>query len=266
MISFDLAFSPCPNDTFIFHAMLNRLVDTKELSFTPHFHDVEELNQKAFSNVFHITKLSFFAWLKLKKYYSLLDSGSALGYGCGPLLIGKKSDIPPDDAKIAIPGDHTTAHLLLKLFRPQFKNVCITRFDTILQGVQNGLYDAGLIIHESRFVYEDYNLKKIVDLGEWWEEETGSPIPLGCICIRNDEHSLKYFETIQSIIKQSVHYGFQNKNASRAFIKEHSQELDDTVIENHINLYVNDFTLSLGENGRKAIETLEEMATCRNIL
>ncbi|MEN8212470.1 MAG: 1,4-dihydroxy-6-naphthoate synthase, partial [Thermodesulfobacteriota bacterium] len=251
---------------FIFHAMLHGLVDTGDLNFKHHMDDIEALNKKALLKTFHITKLSFFAYLKLKKYYEILDAGSALGFGCGPLLICKNRDIDLKTAKIAIPGELTTANLLLKLWNPEIKNSIITRFDNILSGVESGEFDAGLIIHESRFVYKNFGLKKIIDLGLWWEQETGHPIPLGCIAIRKDRFLLNKKKDIESIIKNSVKFAFGNKDASVQFIKTHAQELDERVIEDHINLYVNDFTLSLGEKGRQAVTTLEEMARWKKIL
>lgn len=266
MTNLDLGFSTCPNDTYIFHAMLHDLIDTGNLAFTPHLHDVEELNRKAFRGEFHITKLSFFAWMKIRDTYDILNSGAALGYGCGPMLIGKTSHIPHPDAKIAIPGEHTTAHLLLKLWNPELKNTVITRFDNILNGVQTGTYDAGLIIHEGRFVYEDYGCEKIIDLGDWWEKETNSPIPLGCIAVRKDGSSVIHKDNIESILRKSVKYAMNNRQASRAYVKQHAQELDDEVIDSHIDLYVNEFTLSLGERGKKSVATLMEMAQCKNIL
>ena len=266
MTELDLGFSTCPNDTFIFHAMLHGLVDTDGFNFIPHLHDVEELNRKAFNAEFHMTKLSFFAWMKLRNTYDILDSGAALGYGCGPMLVGKTERVPGPDATIAIPGEHTTAHLLLRLWNPELKHTVITRFDNILDGVQDGKYDAGLIIHEGRFVYENYGCKKIVDLGDWWEKETGSPIPLGCIAVRKDAPSYTYKGKIESILKKSVEYAMNNRPASRNYVKQHAQELEDDVIDGHIDLYVNEFTLSLGEKGKTSITALMEMAQCRNIL
>ena len=262
----NVGFSPCPNDTSIFHAMLYGDVDTMGLSFAAHLHDVEELNRKAFEEVFPVTKLSFFAWLVLEKNYELLDAGAALGRGCGPLLVTKGEKTLAKGARIAIPGQYTTAHLLLKLFDPSLDNVAVARFDTILAGVQDGLYDAGVIIHEGRFVYENYGLSKVVDLGEWWENESGAPIPLGCIAIRKDANSLALKPRIESILKASVLYSMNHKERSRTYVKQHAQELDDTVIDHHIDLYVNEFTLSLGEEGRRAIEQLREMAACKKIL
>ncbi len=264
--SLAIAFSPCPNDTFIFHAMLHELVDTGSLTFRHHMDDIEALNKKALLKTFPITKLSFFAYLKLKKYYEILDAGSALGFGCGPLLICKNRRIDLKTAKIAIPGELTTANLLLKLWNPEVTNCVVKRFDNILSGVQSGEFDAGLIIHESRFVYKNFGLKKIIDLGSWWEQETGYPIPLGCIVLKKENFLLKRKRKIESIIQNSVKYAFNNKEASAQFIKTHAQELDEKVIQEHINLYVNDFTVSLGRKGRQAIKILEEMATWKKIL
>jgi len=263
----DIAFSPCPNDTFIFHAMLHGMVDKGDLNFRHYMDDIEALNKKAVLKTFHITKLSFFAYLKLRKYYEILDAGSALGFGCGPLLIvNNKYHINLETARIAIPGDLTTANLLLKLWNPKIKNTIVTRFDNILKGVKSGKFDAGLIIHESRFVYKKLGLKKIIDLGSWWEQETGHPIPLGCIAIRKDKFLINRKKDIESLIQNSIKYAYLHKDASTKFIKTHSQELDDKVIKDHINLYVNDFTLSLGKKGNKAIQTLEEMTKCKKIL
>ncbi|QTA89774.1 1,4-dihydroxy-6-naphthoate synthase [Desulfonema magnum] len=262
----EIGFSPCPNDTFIFHAMLHGLIDTGEFCFVPHIDDVEALNLKAFEGAFPITKLSFYAYVLLKERYALLDSGSALGYKCGPLLVAKSRLKNLAEAHIAIPGKYTTAHMLLKLWHPEIQHVSPTRFDLILPGVQSGEFDAGLIIHEGRFIYPEYGCIKIIDLGEWWEAETRLPIPLGCIAIQNDPSVICHKEKIESFLRNSVNYAFENRDASREFIKSHAQEMDDTVIDSHINLYVNDFTISLGETGRKAVETLAEMAQCRKII
>jgi 1,4-dihydroxy-6-naphthoate synthase len=261
-----LAFSPCPNDTIIFHALLHGLVDTGSYSFSPFIDDVETLNRFAFEGRFDITKLSFFAYFKLKNKYDLLDAGAALGYGCGPLLVGRSQDVPPQNAKIAVPGEFTTAHLLLRLWNSGFKNIVVTRFETIMPGIQSGIYDAGVIIHEGRFVYGSYGCVKIVDLGEWWEAETGLPIPLGCIAIRKDIATRSCKEDIERMIRNSLSFGLADRSVSRDFVKEHSQELDDSVIDEHINLYVNNFSLSLGEKGFKAIAALEDMARQRGIL
>ncbi|MCF8069306.1 MAG: 1,4-dihydroxy-6-naphthoate synthase [Desulfobacterales bacterium] len=266
MTKLNLGFSSCPNDTFIFHAMLHGLIDTKGFQFMPHIHDVELLNQKAFSKELHISKLSFFAYLRLRNHYEILDSGAALGFGCGPMLVSKNEDLDFSKARIAIPGDNTTAYLLLKLWKPEINNVSVTRFDKILPGIQSGQYDAGLIIHEGRFIYPEYGCIKIVDLGEWWENETNCPIPLGCIAIRKDPNTIIHKEIIEKILKNSIFYAQKDRIASRKYVKSFAQEMDDNVINGHINLYVNDFTVSLGKQGYSAINKLEEMAKCRNIL
>jgi 1,4-dihydroxy-6-naphthoate synthase len=266
MTRLDIAFSTCPNDTFIFHAMLHDHVDTGNLRFVPHMHDVEALNQKAFFNTFHISKLSFYAYLKLRQSYEILDAGAALGYGCGPLLVGRSTNLSLPEAKIAVPGEYTTAYLLLRLWQPEIRNIEITRFDNILEGVRIGRYDAGLIIHEGRFIYQQYDCVEIIDLGKWWEDRTTLPIPLGCIALRKESPYIDLKTDIESVIRSSVKYAFQNRDASREFIKLHAQEMEDPVIDGHIDLYVNNFTLSLGDTGKKAIQVLEETARWQQIL
>lgn len=266
MTDLSIAFSPCPNDTFIFHAMLHHCIDTGCYTFSPHIHDVEALNLAAFKKTFQITKLSFYTYLLLKDDYELLDSGSALGFGCGPLLVTRKESTFSPDFRVAIPGSHTTAHLLLKLWNPEVRNIVVTRFDRILPGVQSGEYDAGLIIHEGRFIYPGYGCVKVIDLGEWWEKETNLPIPLGCIAIRTDPETIIHKKEAGLLIKNSVIYAKINRDSSRPFVKKHAQELDDGVIDGHIDLYVNDFTASLGITGQRAIQTLEEMARCKKII
>jgi len=266
MFERDIAFSSCPNDTFIFHAMLHDFVDVGDYKFKPYISDVEELNEFAFAKRFAISKLSFHAYLLLKDSYKLLSSGAALGYGCGPLLItSNKNKKKLSEMKIAVPGKYTTAFMLLKLWFPEVKNVVFTRFDFIMDGINNGLYDAGVIIHEGRFIFESMGLKSIVDLGEWWESETSMPIPLGCIAMRDDGVAGEEKE-ISKIIKSSIKFAYKNPEKSKAYIKQHSQELEDSVIQEHIGLYVNDFSIDLGEKGWDAIHKLEDMAHQRGIL
>lgn len=256
----DLAFSPCPNDTFIFYALLHGRVDTGDFVFTSRLHDVEELNRMAFDGRHDVTKLSFSAWLALRDRYEILDSGAALGYGCGPLLVARDKNIDLSRARIAIPGIHTTAWLLLRLWNPGARAAEAARFDLIMEGVRSGKYDAGLVIHEGRFLVGRYGLETIIDLGRWWESETGSPIPLGCIAIRKDSPGYEHRVMIEKWIRQSVEYSFAHPAESRPYVKEHSQEMEDEVIDAHIKLYVNDFTLSLGAEGKKAVSILEERA------
>jgi 1,4-dihydroxy-6-naphthoate synthase len=244
--------------------MTHSLVDLSGFEFQSHVMDIDELNKSAFHEKFDIIKISYHAYLLLKDKYTLLDSGSALGYGCGPLLVSRDGKKLSGDSKIAIPGDLTTAALLLKLWNKDFINLEILRFDEIMPAVVSGEFDAGLIIHEGRFVFELYGLKKIIDLGAWWEEETGMPIPLGCIVAKNN--LLDYSEKISSIILSSIDYAFNYKSASRSYIKSLSSEMNDKVIDEHINLYVNDFSRSLGNKGMEAVKKLEEMAVWQGLI
>ncbi len=262
----DIAFSPCPNDTFIFHAMLNNLVDPGGFQFSPHLEDVETLNGLAFSGTYPITKLSFYAYLLLKDRYDLLDAGAALGHACGPLLVAGKKLPGFADARVVVPGRYTTAHLLLKLWQPEIKQIEIAGFDKILPGLEAGRWDAGVIIHEGRFIYPRYGLRRIIDLGQWWEAETRLPIPLGCIAVRRDPETLKYKKFLEDLIRTSLEHAQKHPRASRAFIKQHAQELEESVIDEHIRLYVNSYTQSLGAAGLAAVNKLEQTAKCRNIL
>lgn len=254
-----LGLSPCPNDTFIFYAMLHNKVNCEGLQFEPVFADVESLNEKAFNSELPITKLSFHAWLYLQEKYSLLDSGAALGRGCGPLLIAKEllSDEELKTVTVAIPGKYTTAHLLLKLFYPFIQQKKEMVFSVIENSILSDEVKAGVIIHENRFTYEAKGLKKICDLGERWETETHSPIPLGGIFTSvtggNDFHT-----TVDRIIKRSIEYAWKNQEETMLYVKQYSQEMVVSVMQQHIDLYVNDFSLSLGVDGMKAIELLKQ--------
>lgn len=265
MKNLSVAFSSCPNDTFIFYAMLHNLIDTYDFIFSPHIHDVDYLNKQALKMTFDVSKLSFYTYLKLKKNYNLLSSGSALGYGCGPLLVTGNTDKSIEDMIIAIPGKDTTANLLLQIWNPKISKTVESVFDKIIPGVASGKYDAGLIIHEGRFIYQDYGLKSVIDLGQWWESETGLPIPLGCIAIKNTFGS-ETRNTISEILKDSVLHAFNNREASREYVRHFAIEMDDSIIDQHINLYVNDFTIDLGDKGREAVQKLEAMAQRRNLI
>ncbi len=254
-----LGFSPCPNDTFMFNKIVN---GENSLSFDLKvlIKDVEELNKLAIENKTDITKLSFSAFFKVADNYKILNSGSALGRGCGPLIISKK-EYKKEDLKnltVAIPGTNTTANLLFSLFSPETKKLKPMLFSDIEKAILEGSADVGVIIHETRFTYKLRGLKKIADLGEWWEKETGLPIPLGCIAVKKQfEQEGKEFDTK---LKQSIEYAFKNKEQCYPFIKQHARELDTNVIDSHINLYVNNFSISLGEEGRLAIKTLYKKA------
>lgn len=256
-----LAFSPCPNDTFIFDALVHHKIDTAGLDFSVSYLDVQQLNLDAAIGKHDITKLSYFAASRLLDQYQILSSGGALGFGCGPLLISKKNYALEDvrELKIAIPGKNTTAFFLLKYAFPGISHVEEYLFSDIEQAVLEGKVDAGLIIHENRFTYENKGLRKIIDLGEYWENQTGHPIPLGCIAVKRsmDENQKKQ---INNIIRASVDYAWQHPDSGRDYIKCHSQELEDSVIDAHIHLYVNEYSADLGHTGKKAVLHMFEKA------
>ncbi len=252
-----LGFSPCPNDCFIFDAMVHHKIDTEGLEFDVVMEDVEALNQRAFRSELDITKLSFHAFLYVQKNYILLKSGSALGFNCGPLLVSKYSTLNTkhETLNIAIPGKNTTANFLLSLAFPEMKNKTEVLFSEIEQAVLDGKYDAGLIIHESRFTYEQKGLKKIMDLGEFWEGLIHTPIPLGGIVARrNFDNDL--LQKINRVIKKSIEYAFANTPDVMPYVKQHAREMSEEVMKKHINLYVNEFSIDLGETGTKAVNLL----------
>jgi len=260
-----LGYSPCPNDTFIFYALAHKKLKG-ELEFSEILRDVETLNRMALRKELDVTKASFHAFGFLREDYCLLHSGSALGRGCGPLIVAKAPIEISDLARlrIAIPGKMTTAYLLLQLFAPGIKNIVEMPFERIMNAVSLGTVDAGLIIHEGRFTYPKYNLVKLIDLGEWWEEETGLPIPLGGI-LANRELGADMIRKIDALVKESVEYAFQNRAQTREYIKNNAQELQDEVIDQHIQLYVNDYTLDIG-GGITAIEKLLKTAEELNLV
>lgn len=256
-----LGFSPCPNDTFIFDAMIHGKIDTEGLSFDVVLGDVEALNQRAFRGDLAITKLSFHAFAHLTDTYCLLDAGSALGRNCGPLLIAKKSmdRTAIEAAQIAIPGKYTTANFLLKLVYPQAQNKQEMLFSEIEAAVLSEKVEAGLIIHENRFTYQEKGLVKLIDLGEFWESSTGLPIPLGGIVAHRklDQETL---ETINRVLKRSVAFAMANPKAALPYIRQHAQEMDEQVMYAHIALYVNEFSQDLGREGKEAIQYLFQKA------
>jgi len=267
-----LGFSPCPNDTFIFDAMVNGKIDTGDLVFDHKLEDVETLNQWAFEGKLAITKLSYNSFLHLSDQYTLLDSGSALGKGVGPLLICKGDAPQPDDlatflqdAKIAIPGKNTTANLLFSLAFPSAAHKTEVLFSDIESRVLSGEFDCGLVIHESRFTYEQRGLQKLIDLGDWWEKETDSAIPLGGICIRKDV-PISIAKKVESLIKESLEYSWSQYPTLSSFVTENAQEMEEDVMRQHINLYVNDYSLSLGVTGKNAVSTLFTKAAANGLI
>ncbi len=249
-----LGFSPCPNDTFIFDALVNRKIDTGGLEFDVVLEDVETLNQWALEGKLDITKLSFPAFFKSAHQYILLQSGSALGKGVGPLLISKKDNPAPDvkNSRIAIPGFNTTANLLLSFAYPDATLKTPMIFSAIEEAVISGETDLGLIIHENRFTYQDKGLHKVLDLGEFWESKMKVPIPLGGIAAKR-EPDISLQQKISQLIHESLTYAFDHYPEITDYVKAHSQTMSEEVMRQHIDLYVNNYSLQLGEEGKTAI-------------
>ena len=262
-----LGFSPCPNDTFMFDAMIHGKIDTEGLEFEVIMEDVEALNSLAFEQKLDITKLSYHAFGHLLGKYELLDAGSALGNNCGPLLIAKKemTNSEINSAKIAIPGKMTTANFLLSLAYPHAKQKAEMLFSEIEDAVISGAVDAGLIIHENRFTYQEKGLVKLLDCGAFWETMTGLPIPLGGIVVKSDFDKFTKLK-VNRVMRRSVEFAFKNPTASSDFVKKHAREMDEKVIRQHIELYVNDYSVSLERRGRRAVETLFKEARKRSII
>jgi 1,4-dihydroxy-6-naphthoate synthase len=264
MPEFEIGFSPCPNDTFIFDALVNHKIDTKGYTFKVHLQDVQTLNEWAIAGKLPFSKISYGVWPLVKNNYSLLNSGGALGKGVGPLLVYKEDNTRPEgkpDAstmRVAIPGVNTTAHLLFSLAFPNVANKEFLVFNEIENAVLQGDVDAGVIIHENRFTYADKGLSKWMDLGTYFEETFNAPIPLGGIIARNDINANEIV-IVDDLIKQSVEYAFANSyDLLPDYVKRHSQEMSEQVMRQHIDLYVNDFSIDMGDTGRKAIAQLEK--------
>ncbi len=266
-----LGFSPCPNDCFMFDAIVNRRVDLEGLEFDVRLADVEALNRAAFAGdgEIDVTKLSYHAFAYCAGAYALLDAGSALGRGCGPLLISRRL-IPEDEVAagrlaIAIPGRYTTANFLLGLAFPAARDRSEVLFSDIEAMVLNDRFDAGVIIHENRFTYEAKGLRKIVDLGEFWERTTGAPIPLGGIVVRRGLAG-DVQHRINRVLRRSIEYAFAHRAASLPFVRAHAQEMSDEVMYRHIDLYVNEYSVDLGVEGRGAVQLLFEKAAASGVI
>jgi len=253
-----LGYSPCPNDTFIFFPLVHGKIDTEGLTFCEILEDVETLNQMARGSRLDITKASFHAFGHLREDYCLLRSGGALGKGCGPLVVAREEYNMHDlrGKTIAIPGALTTAFLLLQIFDPALReSVKIMAFNEIIHAVVSGVADAGLIIHESRFTFQKAGLRKVADLGDWWEKETGYPVPLGGILARR-RLGMELIHKVDGFLRKSIEYSFSHKEESVSYIRQHAQELEDKVINQHISLYVNDYSLDIGDSGERAVREL----------
>lgn len=260
-------YSPCPNDTFMFNAVATGAVCIDGYPLTPVLHDVETLNGLATDAVLDITKLSFYAWMAVKDRYRLLNSGAALGFGCGPVLIAKHPFDPADiqHCRVVLPGQWTTAHLLFRLWAPNAQQRVFVAYDRIFDLLASNQADCGVIIHESRFTFEKAGYTTVVDLGAWWEDETGLPIPLGGIAARKNLGGALIAQ-IDAAINQSVRRAQTDPDAALPYVRQYAQEMDDTVLKAHIRTFVNAFSLNLGPLGRRAIAVLENKAQEAGIL
>jgi 1,4-dihydroxy-6-naphthoate synthase len=254
-MNFTLGFSPCPNDTFIFDALVNKKIDTGDFHFDVRLEDVETLNELAKKQVLDFTKISYGVLPLVAEKYKVMNSGSALGKGVGPLLISQKpvNFNEVENYTIVIPGKNTTAHLLFSLAFPKAKNKVFKRYDEIERSVLESDNVLGVIIHENRFTYMERGLYKIVDLGNFWEEKTALPIPLGGIVGRRNMDEILLMK-VDALIKDSMEYAFENYPLITDYVKQHSQEMEPEVMKKHIDLYVNQFSINLGKDGRNAIQ------------
>lgn len=257
-----LGYSTCPNDTFMFDAMVNGRIDTEGLTFGLRMADILNLNHAALAEELDIVKVSYNTYGNLRDRYTLLNSGSAMGQGCGPLLIAAEpltiEQLVAENAPIAIPGHNTTANLLLTFREPRLTNRVEMLFHEVMPAVVEGRARAGLIIHENRFTYQDHGLVCIQDLGSYWEEQTGMPIPLGAICARRSLGP-DMIAKVDRVLRRSIEYAFAHPDESMGYVRQHAQEMSESVMQAHIQLYVNDFSVDMGNRGRAAVAKLLEV-------
>src|SRR5687768_5354863 len=262
-MTLSLAFSPCPNDCFMFDAIVHERIDLEGLEFSVTLADIEALNHAAFAVAPDVTKLSFHAYAYCADRYVLLDAGSALGRNCGPLLISKRpidpAEVERGELAIAIPGRYTTANFLCGLAFPAARDKTEVLFSEIEPALLDGRFDAGVIIHENRFTYQARGLRKIVDLGEFWETETGAPIPLGGIVAKRSLPD-EVKRAMNRVMRRSVEYAFAHRDASLPYVRAHAQEMSEAVMYQHIDLYVNEYSVDLGSEGRHAVQVLFDRA------
>ena len=263
----ELAISSCPNDTYIFDAWVNGRLGPEAPRVSCRLADVSTLNALAFRGEPDVVKVSFYAYSRLREAYALINAGGALGRGCGPLVVAKSraaADALPS-LRVAVPGRLTTANLLFSLYQPEVKNKIYMPFDAIMPAVAAGDADAGVIIHEGRFTYGNYGLQLIGDMGSWWEKTTGRPIPLGAI-IAKKELGPDTLARVEAAIRASIHHARGNPAAPRAFMKQHATEMDEAVMDSHVALYVNNYSLDFGPDGMAAIEHLLGLAQAKGLL
>jgi 1,4-dihydroxy-6-naphthoate synthase len=266
-VDMTIGYSPCPNDTFVFFGVASGRVAVPGVALHTQLSDVETLNKMAFRGAFEFSKLSFHAWLMLRNRYRLLNSGAALGYGCGPVLIARRPMTRRSvaAAKVVLPGQWTTAHMLFRLWLPEARRRVFVPYHRIFDYIQSGRADCGVIIHENRFTFEAAGFQSIIDLGQWWEQETGLPIPLGCIAARDDVPEA-IVSRMEAAIRQSIALARCRPEAAMPYIRRHAQEMDDGVITRHIRTFVNAFTRDLGDTGRAAVRALEQHALAAGML
>jgi 1,4-dihydroxy-6-naphthoate synthase len=262
-----MGFSPCPNDTFMFHDVAAGALAADGYQVKVHLHDVETLNELAFAARYDLTKMSVAASLRVRDVYQCLNSGAALGFGCGPLVVARRSFSRGDlaQARVAIPGEWTTAHLLFQLWAPPGARKLFVPYDRIIETVLRGEADAGILIHESRFVFAKAGLVRLADLGEWWEAETGLPIPLGCVMARK-ALGLTAITELDRLLKRCVEHSRAAPGETAGYVRRHAVEMDDDAIRQHIALYVTDYSADLGGTGREAMAVLERKAREAGVL
>lgn len=252
----DIHISPCPNDTFMFDAMLNGRIDTGGLEFEVAFADIEQLNAGVLGGSTAVSKISYAVLPEIADGYAVLDSGSALGRGNGPLLVSRPgARLDGKGLRVAVPGAHTTANMLLRKFFPQFADITPVLFSEIAAKVASGKFDAGVLIHEGRFTYKEKGLALVADLGRLWEENVAMPLPLGGI-VASRSLPAGVTAQVEDVLRRSVRYALDNPEASRSFVRAHAQEMDDAVMRSHIALFVNDYSVSLGPEGKNAVSLL----------
>lgn len=260
MKNLSLSFSPCPNDTFMFHALVHGLVDTEGLSFDVEIHDVEELNKRAQHGCYDVTKLSYHGWFTVRDHYAMLSSGSALGWDCGPLLVCRAGDLSVlerPDLRIAVPGTYTTGALLCTLAYPGLGQQFPMLFSEIEGAVARGDADLGVLIHEGRFTYRDKGLELVCDLGAWWQKSSACPIPLGGIAVRT-ALGAEIAASFDRVLHRSISYAFAHPEASRDYVASYARELSAEVQQKHIDMFVNHFSLDLETEGQRAVDALYE--------
>lgn len=262
-----LGYSTCPNDTFIFDALVNGKIDCEGLEFVPFLTDVEDLNLLAFKGKLDVTKLSFHAWLHVWRSYRILDAGSALGKGSGPVLVARNQCLDPRflSLSIAIPGEYTTANLLLRMAYPNIKEKKIFVFSDIEQAILDGLTDAGVLIHENRFTYEKKGLVLLADLGQYWEESAYAPIPLGGI-MAHRRLPQEVVEKVNKLVRKSLEFALSNPKGTIPYMRKFAQSMDQEVLDAHLRTFVNEYSVELGDEGKRAIKILIEKSIAAGLI